>query len=82
MFRQSMRIAEPPGVGVGREGMRMVSGDCSPFKGTFPAMSEGQRTNGMETGQEVGTKDTRPEVGSLVGLWSLHGCGPGLRSSS
>lgn len=40
----------------GQEGMRMASGDSSPFKRPFPAMSEGQRTDGKETGQEEGTK--------------------------
>lgn len=60
----------------------MLSGDSNPFRGTFPAMSEGQRTDGKETGQEEGTKETRPKVGSLVGLWTLHGCGLCLRNSS
>lgn len=40
----------------GQEGMRMASGDSSPFKRPFPAVSEGQRTDGKETGQEEGTK--------------------------
>lgn len=69
-------------MGAGQEGMRMVSGDSSPFKETFPAMSERQKTDGKETGQEEGTKEIRPEGGSLVGLWPSHGCGPGLRSGS
>lgn len=57
----------------------MLSGDSRPFNGTFPAKSERQKTDGKETGQEEGTKEIRPEVGSLVGLWASHGCGPGLK---
>lgn len=79
MFRQSGQIAGYPGVGAGQEGMRLLSGDSSPFNGTFPAMSERQKTDGKETGQEEGTKEIRPEVGSLVSLWASHGCGPGLK---
>lgn len=40
----------------GQERIRMASGDSSPFKRPFPATSEGQRTDGKETGQEEGTK--------------------------